>query len=200
MKKGVALIVVMLITLTKLQAQFLKNKALYLTQELEIGNHLGGGINATYIHTNNYSLSVGFSKYLKGAENIPADYSYLGYEGGLFGPLEGINNYQILAGKIFKFKKSGKTRLNLLAGFSYVDLTELVNWERRHQHSNDGKYSYDYEHHRHGTIGFVINPKIEFPFTKVFGLSVSPKLNISKSRTLFGVGLGIMLGKTRNDY
>lgn len=198
MKKKVTLIVVVLITFTKLQAQFLKNKALYLTQELEIGNHFGAGANATYIHNNNYSLNLGYSKYLKGAKNVPADYSH--DSEGMFGPLEEINNYQILVGKIFKFKKSGKTRLNLLAGLSYVDLKELVNWKRVSNRFTDGNFAYTYEHYRHGTVGFVINPKIEFPFTKVFGLSISPKLNINKNRTLFGLGLSIMLGKTRNDY
>lgn len=56
-------------------------------------------------------------------------------------------------------------------------------------------YTWDYgERHR---ISFIINPKIEFPFTRYWGLTVSPIVQFSKDRTYFGIGIGSMIGLLR---
>lgn len=181
------------------QAQFFKNKALYLTEELELGNYIGGNININFINNNDYSLKLGFSVNKKLAKNAPENFKSI----NLFGPYEKVDTYKILVGKIFRFKKAGKTRFHLSAGVNYTDLLEFTNWRKETTDSNDAfkdGFVYRHDSYRHGTVGFVINPKIEFPFLKFFGLTITSNLNINKNRTLLGVGFGIMLGKTRNSY
>lgn len=195
-KKTIITLIILFVGSVKLQAQFFKNKALYVSGELEGGNYLGGNLNVNYILHNNYSFKLGMALYLKDPQNIPKDFSPV----FMFGPIEIITNYQMLAGKIFKFKKSGKTRLNLLAGFGYTTLVEYMNWERSSGPLKDGSFHYDYNYNKHGTISFIINPKIEFPIAKIFGFTISPNLSINKNRTTLGLGVGMMFGKTRNDY
>lgn len=191
MKKKAIIVLVLFIGFTKLQAQFLKDMAVYATGVLEIGNYFGGNLNANYIHHNDYSLSLGISGYSRTAQNIPKELAEHYY----YAPNEVVSSLHLLGGKIFKFKKSGKTRLNLLGGFGYSSLSKYSDWV---QSERNGEYGYDRS--VTSTVSFVLNPRIEFPFTKMFGLMISPSFSINKHTTVIGIGAGMMFGKTRNDY
>ncbi|WP_242082872.1 hypothetical protein [Aestuariivivens sediminis] len=56
-------------------------------------------------------------------------------------------------------------------------------------------YTWDYK--KHNAVSLIINPKIEFAFTRFYGLTISPMLQINKDRTYFGVGIGQMIGLLR---
>ena len=92
--------------------------------------------------------------------------------------------------------KSRNIRANLLFGVGYTTIIEPENWKKVKGTIIDGmltdNYTWDYEK-RHG-ISFIINPKIEFPITRYWGLTVSPMVQFNKDRTYFGIGIGSMLG------
>ena len=46
-------------------------------------------------------------------------------------------------------------------------------------------------------ISLIINLKIEFPLTRFYGLTISPMIQINKSRTYFGIGIVYMFGLPR---
>ncbi|HSP84008.1 MAG TPA: hypothetical protein VLN72_09800, partial [Gillisia sp.] len=57
--------------------------------------------------------------------------------------------------------------------------------------------NYSYEYHKYHTVSLIINPKIEFPITRIYGLTLSPMILINKDRTYMGIGVGHMIGLLR---
>ena len=57
--------------------------------------------------------------------------------------------------------------------------------------------NYTYEYSKFNTVSLIISPKIEFPFSRIYGLTISPLIQINKDRTYLGVGIGQMMGLLR---
>ena len=76
-----------------------------------------------------------------------------------------------------------------------------VNWTKFEDNGGmqiGRNYDFDYEKSR--MIGLIFSPKVEFAFTRYFGLSASPQLVWNKEFTYYGIGVGYMLGfiRTKN--
>ena len=54
-----------------------------------------------------------------------------------------------------------------------------------------------WDNEKQNSVRLIINPKIEFPLTRFYGLTISPMIQINKSRTYFGIGIGYMFGLLR---
>ena len=76
-------------------------------------------------------------------------------------------------------------------------IKEPANWQRTQGGFVMQNYSFDYR--KYHTLGVIINPKIELPFTRYYGLTISPMLQFNKDRTYVGIGIGQMLGTLRKD-
>jgi len=184
----------------KLNAQFSEKNAIYLTGGLNAGNFWGMNLNLNYIFNNNYSLQAGISDLFRDSKSKPEDFT-----SGLTGLLtfglsnliyyDEMDNYQILLGKIFKTNKNSSTRFNIAGGIGYTYLTEAVNWKHVTNYTIGENYTYDIV--KHGSISLIINPQVEFPFSRFFGITCSPMLLINKDRTYIGIGIGAMLGLLR---
>ena len=87
--------------------------------------------------------------------------------------------------------ENGIVRANISFGLGITSLKERVNWRL-----NNNSY-YISDEKKISTISLIINPKIEFPFKKFFGLTISPMIQINKYRTYFGIGIGQMIGLVR---
>jgi len=200
MKRAI-FILLLLLPFSKLNAQFADKNALFYSSEMFAGNYWGINMSLNYIYDEKYSFQLVVSEMLRDAKSQPSDY-YAGLFGfiGTFGlsqiHIDEMQNYQVLFGRIVKPKVNGTTRFNLAAGLSYTIINEPTNWQRVDDSYGLGA-NYTYEISTQNTISLVINPKIEFPFTRVFGLTVSPLLQINKQRTFIGVGAGFMLGLLR---
>ena len=115
----------------------------------------------------------------------------------LGGPRDYFNSFQIGFGKLYNIGKienldeNGIVRANISFGLGITSLKERVNWRL-----NNNSYYISYEKNI-STISLIINPKIEFPFKKFFGLTISPMIQINKYRTYFGIGIGQMIGLVR---
>ncbi|WP_372948420.1 hypothetical protein [Mariniphaga sp.] len=180
-------------------AQFAENHAIYLSQELNFGNYIGLNADLNYVYNERFSLKIGYNGNIRKPKSQPEDYSsglikvmILGLEN----PYDQIENYQIAFGKIDRLNKSGTIRINFLVGIGYTIIREPENWQK----IDDGSFffeNYTWNYKRNNAASLIINPKIEFPFTSVFGLTVSPMLEINKYRVYYGVGIGTMLGLLR---
>ena len=183
-----------------INAQSSRNHALYPSFEIAIGNYYGINTNLNYIFNEKYSFQIGHSKYIREAKSKPDDYSSglvaiftLGLSEFHFDHME---TFYLLAGKIYRLNKRSLIRLNLTGGLGYTTITEPINWKRVSGFTIGENYTYDTE--TYSNISFIINPKFEFPFTRFFGATISPMLQINKDRAFIGIGFGTMIGLLKN--
>lgn len=198
--KKLILILLVTISYNHANAQFSENHAIYGSGEINFGNYFGIDLNVNYVYQEKYSLQLGITGNLRAGKSRPEDYRsglaqamFL----GLANPYDQLDTYKISVGKIYKLNEKGSIRANLLFGIGITSIREPYNWQRRDGGWLGENYSWDY--HRYNTVSLIINPKIEFPFTKFYGLTLSPMLQINKDRTYVGIGIGHMAGRLRKN-
>lgn len=184
--------------LCPVNAQFWDNNFIYYSGDVNYGNYFGADINLNYIYKSNYSFKIGQTFNIRKARTQPES-----YVPGLFGmfretfgyPLDQLENYSVSAGKIFNLNDTRTLRLNLSIGAGYTVIKEPHNWQKIDKQLFSPTHSWEYR--KYSTMSFIVNPKIEFPFTRYFGVTLSPIVEINKDRTHFGIGIGIMAGLLR---
>ncbi|HZK03934.1 MAG TPA: hypothetical protein VFC94_05955 [Bacteroidaceae bacterium] len=199
-KKLSFLLAISFISFNFSNAQIVENNAIYVTSELNFGNYLGMDLDLNYILKDKYSFKVGYSGNFRKPKSQPDDFTTGIFGIFLFGtnsPADKFENFGATVGRIYKINQSGTIRANLSLGVGYTIYTEPENWEKINDNvvSLSKNYTYDYVEHR--TISLIVNPKIEFPIIRYWGLSVSPMLQINRDRAYFGIGLGTMIGLLR---
>lgn len=176
-------------------AQFSQKNALYFSGEIGKGNYFGLNAGINYVYNQTYSFAAGFSGQIRKAKTTPADYSS-GITGifsfGLANPSDQMGTLYLTAGRLFSMEQTGSVRFNLSLGMGYTVITEPVNWQPAGGGGIAENYTYDY--HSYGTFSLIISPRIEFPFTSYFGLTLSPLVQLNKDRIYFGMGFGAMVG------
>ncbi len=188
-----------IISIQTINAQFGENHAIYTTTGLNFGNYFGFSMNLDYVYKEKYAFKFGYSIYIQEPDSKPDDFSLGLFDAfSLFSSFNHLETYHIMGGRIYKFNQSGTIRLNLSAGIGFTKIKEPVNWQPINSFLLSRNYTWDYR--EYNTISFTINPKIEFPFTRYFGMTLSPVLQINKDRTYVGIGVETMLGllKGRN--
>jgi hypothetical protein len=193
------IIFVFLISITTVNAQFKENSTLYTSGELNFGNYIGIDLNLNYVYKEKYSFKIGYTGNIRKPKSQPDDYS-----SGLIGillfgaanPYDQLENYQIGVGKIYKLNPSGTIRVNISLGLGYTIINEPENWIKITNGFLAENYIWNYN--KYQTFSLLLNPKIEFPLSRFYGLTLSPLLQINKDRTYIGMGIGHMIGLLRN--
>jgi hypothetical protein len=167
---------------------------------LNFGNYIGIDFNLNYVYQELYALKIGYSGNVSPASSIPDDYSpgFIGFLVlGLGGPFDYLSNYQITVGKIYKMNEKGTIRANISVGLGYTTINEPTNY----QGTGDGIIgsNYTWDRYKYNTVSLIINPKIEFPSTIVFGPTITGMIQINKDRVFYGIGIGFMLGLLRKE-
>ncbi|GAA4280661.1 hypothetical protein [Gaetbulibacter aestuarii] len=180
-------------------AQFKINNPIYISGEFNIGNYVGGDISLNYISKKNYVFKIGYSGNLRKPKSIPEDYA-LGFSEFLTlfllaRPYDQLENYYAGTGKVYNLNRNGTIRLNITFGLGYTIIREPINWMRIDNAFLTSNYTWEY--YKYNTVSLIINPKIEFAFSRFYGLTLSPMIQINKDRTYFGVGIGNMIGLLR---
>ena len=173
--------------------------AIYLGNELNIGNYLGLDLNMNYVHLEKYSFRVAYSGNIRKANSLPPDYSSGLIGAMLFGlatPVDQMENFQIGLGRIYGINKTRTIRANISVGLGYTTIREPENWQATGGAFLVENYSWNYD--KYNTLSLILNPKIEFAFSRFYGFTLSPMLQISKDRMYFGVGIGQIMGLLRN--
>src|SRR5690606_21897220 len=115
---------------------------------------------------------------------------------GLANPWDRFRTLQLGMGRIIPLNRSGTLRINFSLGLGYSTIKEPRNWQQGGNALITGNYTWD--RHAYRALSLVINPSLEFPFSRSYGLSLTPMLQLSKDRTYLGVGIGHMIGPIRN--
>ena len=202
MNRSLVILFLLIVGFNAAKAQFAENNAIYYSDGLNFGNYYGLDVNLNYVYKEKYSVKVGYIYNRRKPKSQPDDYSTGLANALLFGatsPHDRMENYQVAIGKIYRINENRSIRLNLLFGLAYTVIREPENWQKTTSGFLAENYSWNYE--KQNTVSLVINPRIEFPFTRVYGFSVSPMVQINKDRTCFGIGVGQMIGLLRSgDY
>lgn len=115
---------------------------------------------------------------------------------GMNTPTDSFQSIYLVFGYIAGLNEKGTARLNISGGIGYAMTRVPVNWQK-----TDGflveNYTWDYE--KQHIISFVINPKFEFPFSRYWGLSISPMLEFYDGGTYFVMGIGHIFGLLRKS-
>lgn len=197
--KRIITILIFSISINFANAQFTENNAIYQTGEFNLGNYIGVDFNYNYVYKEKYSFKVGYTGNIRKPKSQPDNYTSgltAIFSLGLSNPFDQNENYQIGFGKIYKLNASGTIRANLSVGLGYTIIREPENWQMINAPLLAENYTWNYK--KLNTVSLIINPKMEFPFTRYFGLTISPMLQINKYRTYFGIGVGQMIGLLRN--
>ncbi|MCH2192812.1 hypothetical protein [Kordia sp.] len=180
-------------------AQFSENHAIYGTMGLDVGNYFGANFGLNYTYQEKYSFRLEYNVRARSADSEPDDFNIgLGraLSFGLANPYDNIKTFQVTAGRIYKMNPKGTIRMNLSVGVGFSTISLPENWQ-----SVEGTFlfsdNYTWDTYNYNTISFVISPKIEFPFTRHYGLSLSPVFQINKDRTYIGIGFEHMFGLIR---
>ncbi len=175
-------------------AQIRDENLVYVTAEFNIGNYKGFDLNLNMIDKKNYSYKIGILLNIRKPKSQPDDYTSGAASVFLLGlgdPYDSFVSYQISFGKIYNLNEMETIRVNVSAGLAYTKIREPENWQYTGGFL-DENYTWNYK--KNQEISLIINPKIEFPFIKYYGLTLSPMLQINKKRTYFGIGIGKMIG------
>jgi len=199
--KRTIIISVFIFSFELVYAQFAENNAIYFSQELNFGNYIGLNADLNYVYKERFSFKIGYNGNIRKPKSQPDDYSSGLVKGillGLENPYDQMENYQIAVGKIGRLNKSGTIRINFLVGIGYTIIREPENWQKIESKSLIAE-NYTWNYKRDNTASLIINPKIEFPLTSFFGLTVSPMLEVNKYSVYYGVGIGTMLGLLKKN-
>lgn len=197
--KRTILLFLLMLSINSMKAQTAENKAIYYSDGLNFGNYVGADLNLNYIYREKYSFKIGYIYDIRKSKSRPADYSSGLVKALLLGaktPHDQMESYQIALGKVYRFNEDRFTRIVLSVGLGYTVIEEPDNWQKIEDASLFAEnYTWDYK--KQNTISLIINPRIEFPFTNIYGLAISPILLINKERTYIGIGVGQMIGLLR---
>lgn len=180
-------------------AQFDEKNAIYAANEFNMGGYLGVDVSINYVYDTRFAYRIGFSTNTRIARSIPEDYSP-GVIGiltlGANTPRDNFQSVHFTFGYIQKLSESGTVRLNLSLGLGVAMTKVPVNWQKIDQFLSE---NYTWEYENDNSISFVLNPKIEFPFSRYYGITISPIVEIYRGGTFFTVGIGHIFGLVRGS-
>lgn len=182
-------------------AQSLENNYLYFNSGISTGSYFGLSFSLNYIYKEKYSGEIKLSGLIRKSQSQPE-----GFSGGFIGlfsfgsslPYDQIRSYEILFGKVKKFNEKGTIRMNLKGGFAYSKITEPFNWRKVGNNFITNNYTFEYV--ERNLISFIINPNIEFPFTRFIGFSISPFAVLNKGSNAVGIEFKAMSGLIRRKF
>ncbi|MCF6333291.1 MAG: hypothetical protein L3J11_08400 [Draconibacterium sp.] len=179
----------------KFSKRWSKKHFLYASGDVMVGNYKGGDLGINYIFNNKYSIKFGFSASNKQTTFLPSD--YLKSSGNEVPansnfPKEDLENFHLLVGRVIALNSKKNFRI-IIRGGPGLSITRVpINWQRRKNNLFRSNYNFDIQQKK--KLNLIINPKIEFPFASIIGLSFGPMFIIDKEESFFGAGIGIMYG------
>ncbi len=179
-------------------AQFAEKHNIYTKFGLEPGTHLGVNVSYNYVYNNTYSLELGVRWYFQTSKLRPDDFNG-GIESALsLGFSDGKDFYKdiyVLGGKVIPFKNTKEKRLHLKIGFAYSTVDIATNFQPAPPALFTPNYTFN--RRKYATLGYIINPVVEFMSSQYAGFYISPHIIINKQTIFIGLGLGCQLGLLR---
>ncbi|MGB3343863.1 MAG: hypothetical protein WBA61_08125 [Aequorivita sp.] len=198
-------LIIFLGAFTNAYPQFSEKNLFYGDVGLFWGNYNGFELGVNYIRNEKYSFQVSYYYHIIEAQEIPEDFhtSSLINLGPTIFPEVSVpdinHSFNILGGYVYNLNPDRTIRLNLQAGIAFLYSKYATNFQKRSSPVFFGdNYEYDFQHR--STVGVIINPRIDFPFFKGYGLSISPLVEFGGRKTVYGIGLVNIFGLTRQSY
>lgn len=180
-------------------SQVLKKNALYFDSGIAAGNYFGLTFNLTFISKHNHSINLQLTGLLKKSPSEPEDYdqgihAFITF--GLNRGFDALNGIQLEYGKIFPLNKSGTIRFHPRAGLAYLEVITASNFQKIDDPGLGRNYNWDTN--SEPTIALILQPKIELPFTYIFGYAIGPLFILSPKTQFYGITISTMLGRLRD--
>lgn len=170
----------------------------YGGMDAQVGNYVGVDMHINYVYNQHTSFQLGYAFLVRESEHKPADFAH-GLEAlvtwGVNEPFDEWHQIYATVGRIYPLNQKGSIRLNAQVGLSVSIRQEPVNFVYTNQGGVGPNYSWD-EKSSTG-VGLRVSPKIEFPFSRYYGLSLTPTFHWTQGHTYVGVGIGHIFGKIR---
>ena len=184
-----------------------KPHAIYGSGQLAVGNYYGLDLSANYVRAERHVFQLTVGAYQRRAQSIPSN--YVG-RGGLLmpgwwpdGPFDAMEHVQFTYGSMYALNESGKMRTILSGGLALTRITEPGNW-RDYTGPSGGfggqifdRPNFDFDYLSKNRVSVVFNPRIEFAFSRFYGLSLSSLLLVNRDRVQFNVGVAHLIGLVR---
>ncbi len=202
-RKQILILLLLASTFGVANAQFSTKHAIYTNGEINLGNYWGGDLGLNYVYQEKYAFQLGLTSNMRKAKSTPEDFTN-GIVGifllGMNTPLDQWQNYSASFGRVFKLNPSGTIRIVPTIGLGYNIYTKPENWEKilYNPYTLNLGRNYSYDDIDYHALSLIINPKIEFPLTRYWGLTLSPMLQTSRNGTYIGIGFGSMIGMLRD--
>jgi hypothetical protein len=176
-----------LLLATGLVAQTNTKDAFYLSTDVVFGNHSGATVGLNYLSQEKISFQLGIHSLLKKTDQHQGESIFW----GKYDATDEFSGFHFLVGKVFPLE--GSSRFILSVGVGSTNVKKAVSSQRNTSSFFGLQYSsINYEETQAFT--YVFNPKFEFPFSKILGLSISPYFLGNKEQTIVGIGIGFILG------
>ena len=180
-------------------AQHPKNQLIYANGGISVGNLSGGQIGINLATNKQFLMQLEYSGIVRKAKDSPEDYS-----GGLFSlfvfnanrPVDNIQSFRILAGKILTKNSSDKKRFSLKAGISFSTYQKAYDFV-----AQDGLLlvpNYSWRTRTEQRVGVIIKPEYELIFSRHAGLAITPYVEITRGVSSGGLAVSLLLGKIWN--
>ena len=177
-----------------ISAQIAKKQIIYTEVGIGIGSYTEIKVSLNYIHKKKFSFQVGFSELKRKSASTPSDYGNYSYFLNFFGPppYERQYSYEFLIGKLISFEAQNTFRINFKIGLAFSKIHTPVNFQKSTSWLWGSSYTFDLKEER--KISLIIEPTIELPFSRVFGISFTPFFKVNSEIFVWGIRLNVILG------
>jgi hypothetical protein len=158
-----------------------------LSTEGNFGNYSGPTIGFNYLSKQKISFQLGIHTLYDEIDQHQGESIF----GGEYNATNEFRGFHFLVGKVFS--SEGSPRLNLSAGIGSTMTKKAVSSQLKTSSYFGWHYS-SIEYQESQSLTFIFNPKIEFPFSEIFGISLTSHLMVNKDAFAFGFGIGFLLG------
>ncbi|MEM6298717.1 MAG: hypothetical protein AAF740_08535 [Bacteroidota bacterium] len=173
-----------------------KETFFYLSVDGMAGNFRGAYGHLNFVIKESIILKMGYGASYRLSPDTPVDFqpprvTIL----GLNRPFETLESYQMLIGKVYPQDEYSKSRFGFALGLAYTSIRQPTDF----QQTNGGNFSsnYDWNNESSGAISLLFQPKMEWTFSRAFGLSAGGYLEINSKVVAVGISVGYMLGVVR---
>lgn len=211
MKKITTILTVLFIAISGIPAntyaQFNNPEDIYTSCEIGggYGNFQSFHINLDVI-INQYDIfTIGFNYHTRLAPQIPVDFKpeHISLGGDLDAPTQDLKMVSFMYGKVF-YTRSRFLRFIARTGISMGNCNQPTDFKPVDVNYSGGFFgpswnaNYKWKEENRFIGGFVINPVIEFPLLRGFGLNIGLNGNINNVASIFSLEAGLTFGHLRD--
>ncbi|NMM50331.1 hypothetical protein [Marinigracilibium pacificum] len=167
--------------------QYAKKPSFYIDLGLDHGNYAGASFTLNFITKNNLVFS-GFYAFYQRYPNW-LDKSSINALTPYIVPKEKNHNIGVSFGKGFYLNDIETIRFSVNGGVGFTKLYDPI--YKENISIDNAEFSESF------SPALYLNPRLEFPFSRYFGLGVGCRMTATKDRYYFGISTSLLVGSLR---